>query len=115
MKSSLVTKLESLCDRHEEVSALLSDAETASNPDKFRTLSQEYAQLDEVVRVYSGYRQAQADLAEAQTMLADGDPDVREMAQEEMDSLTQQMTLAEGELQGKRKTDCSQKRGSSST
>ena len=99
MKSSLVTKLESLCDRHEEVSALLSDAETASNPDKFRTLSQEYAQLDEVVRVYSGYRQAQADLAEAQTMLADGDPDVREMAQEEMDSLTQQMTLAEGELQ----------------
>jgi peptide chain release factor 1 len=99
VKSSLVTKLESLCDRHEEVSALLSDAETASNPDKFRTLSQEYAQLDEVVRVYSGYRQAQADLAEAQTMLADGDPDVREMAQEEMDSLTQQMTLAEGELQ----------------
>lgn len=99
MKSSLVTKLESLCDRHEEVSALLSDAETASNPDKFRTLSQEYGQLDEVVRVYSGYRQAQADLAEAQTMLADGDPDVREMAQEEMDSLTQQMTLAEGELQ----------------
>ena len=99
MKSSLVTKLESLCDRHEEVSALLSDAETASNPDKFRTLSQEYAQLDEVVRVYTGYRQAQADLAEAQTMLADGDPDVREMVQEEMDSLTQQMTLAEGELQ----------------
>ena len=99
MKSSLVTKLESLCDRHEEVSALLSDAETASNPDKFRTLSQEYAQLDEVVRVYSGYRQAQTDLAEAQTMLADGNPDVREMAQEEMDSLTQQMTLAEGELQ----------------
>ena len=99
MKSSLVTKLESLCDRHEEVSALLSDAETASNPDKFRILSQEYAQLDEVVRVYSGYRQAQADLAEAQAMLADGDPDVREMAQEEMDSLTQQMTLAEGELQ----------------
>jgi len=99
VKSSLVTKLESLCDRHEEVSALLSDAETASNPDKFRTLSQEYAQLDEVVRVYSGYRQAQTDLAEAQTMLADGDPDVREMAQEEMDSLTQQMTLAEGELQ----------------
>jgi peptide chain release factor 1 len=99
VKSSLVTKLESLCDRHEEVSALLSDAETASNPDKFRTLSQEYAQLDEVVRVYSGYRQAQADLAEAQTMLADGDPEVRERAQAALDSLTQQMTLAEGELQ----------------
>ena len=51
MKSSLVTKLESLCDRHEEVSALLSDAETASDPNKFRSLSQEYSQLDEVVKV----------------------------------------------------------------
>ena len=62
MKSSLVTKLESLCDRHEEVSALLSDAETASDPNKFRSLSQEYSQLDEVVKVYESYRRAQDDL-----------------------------------------------------
>ena len=84
MKSSLVTKLESLSDRHEEVSALLADAETASDPNKFRTLSQEYAQLDEVVKVYDGYRRAQDDLQEARLMLTDADPDVREMAEEEV-------------------------------
>ena len=69
MKTSLVTKLESLCDRHEEVAALLADAETASDPNKFRTLSQEYAQLDDVVKVYDGYRRAKDDLAEAQLMI----------------------------------------------
>ena len=84
MKSSLVTKLESLCDRHEEVSALLSDAETASDPNKFRSLSQEYSQLDEVVKVYESYQRAQDDSAEAQVMLKDADVELREMAEEEI-------------------------------
>ena len=66
MKTSLVTKLESLCDRHEEVAALLADAQTASEPNKFRALSQEYAQLDDVVKVHDGYRRSKDDLAEAQ-------------------------------------------------
>ena len=99
MKTSLVTKLESLCDRHEEVAALLADAETASDPNKFRALSQEYAQLDDVVKVYDGYRRAKDDLAEAQLMLEDSDPDVREMAEEEIGAAGSHMSSAEAELQ----------------
>ena len=94
MKTSLVTKLESLCDRHEEVAALLADAETASDPNKFRALSQEYAQLDDVVKVYDGYRRAKDDLAEAQLMLEDSDPDVREMAEEEIGAAESHMSLS---------------------
>ena len=99
MKSSLVTKLESLCDRHEEVSALLSDAETASDPNKFRSLSQEYSQLDEVVKVYESYRRAQDDSAEAQVMLQDADVELREMAEEEITVAEQHMVASEAELQ----------------
>lgn len=99
MKSSLVTKLESLCDRHEEVSALLSDAETASDPNKFRSLSQEYSQLDEVVKVYESYRRAQDDLVEAQGMLQDADVELREMAEEEIAVAEQHMVASEAELQ----------------
>ena len=99
MKSSLVTKLESLCDRHEEVSALLSDAETASDPNKFRSLSQEYSQLDEVVKVYESYRRAQDDSAEAQVMLQDADVELREMAEEEIAVAEQHMVASEAELQ----------------
>ena len=99
MKSSLITKLESLCDRHEEVSALLSDAETASDPNKFRSLSQEYSQLDEVVKVYESYRRAQGDLVEAQGMLQDADVELREMAEEEISVAEQHMVASEAELQ----------------
>lgn len=99
MKSSLVTKLETLSDRHEEVAALLADADTASDPNKFRVLSQEYAQLDEVVKVYDGYRRAQEDLDEAKLMLSDSDPDVREMAEEEVTMAESFMTTAEADLQ----------------
>ena len=99
MKTSLVTKLESLCDRHEEVAALLSAAETALDPNKFRALSQEYAQLDDVVKVYDGHRRAQDDLAEAQLMLEDSDPDVRQMAEEEIGTAEGHMAAAEAELQ----------------
>ena len=54
------------------------------HPNKFRALSQEYAQLDEVVKVCDGYRRAQDDLDDARLMLTDSDPDLREMAEEEV-------------------------------
>ena len=43
MKSSIVAKLEALYERHEEVQALLGDAATIADQDKFRALSREYA------------------------------------------------------------------------
>ncbi len=43
--SSIVAKLEALYERHEEVQALLGDAATIADQDKFRALSREYAQL----------------------------------------------------------------------
>ena len=80
-------------------STLLADAETASDPNKFRTLSQEYAQLDEVVKVYDGYRRAQDDLEDARLMLTDSDPDLREMAEEEVTAAESFMATAEADLQ----------------
>ena len=45
MKASILGKLDLLAERHEEVGALLSDAETIANQDKYRVLSKEYAEL----------------------------------------------------------------------
>ena len=65
MKASLLTKLETLTDRHEEVSALLGDSEVITDQNRFRDLSREYSPgshdlgvvantADEVVVVYHG-------------------------------------------------------------
>ncbi|GAB5453270.1 MAG: peptide chain release factor 1 [Halioglobus sp.] len=99
MKASLLTKLETLADRHEEVSALLGDGEIISDQDRFRELSQEYAELESVVSCYASYNRVQSDLEEARAMLEDSDADLREMAQEELDSGTEKLSALEAQLQ----------------
>jgi len=99
MKPSLLTKLETLTDRHEEVSAMLSDGETIADQERFRALSREYSELEDVVKCYAAYSRLKQDLDEARQMLEDEDPEVREMAREEVESNTQRMQELELELQ----------------
>ena len=99
MKASLLTKLDTLCDRHEEVSALLGDAETISDQDKFRGLSREFSELEAVVQCYSSYSRVKEDIEEARQMLDDADPDLREMAREELDANEGRLDELETELQ----------------
>lgn len=82
MKPSIVAKLEALHERHEEVQALLGDAGTIADQDRFRALSREYAQLSDVSRCFTDWQQVQEDIETAQMML--DDPEMREMAQDEL-------------------------------
>ncbi len=84
MKQSLLDKLELLSERHEEIATLLSDIETINDQDKFRNLSMEYAQLEEVVKNFETYQQAQQALASAEEMLTEDDAEMRELAEEEI-------------------------------
>lgn len=99
MKASLLGKLETLADRHEELGALLSDSEVIADQNRFRDLSREYAELETVVQCYGRFSQVEADLEEARSLLADGDADMRAMAEEEIASGEQQREALELELQ----------------
>lgn len=99
MKKSVYNKLEVLVERFEEVQALLSDPETISNQDKFKALSKEFSQLEEVTKVFHRYQEAENDFATAEEMLKDDDPDMREMAQEEYKDAKQAVEDLSGELQ----------------
>ena len=52
MNPSLKSKLEQLIDRYDELSALLSDAQTIANQTLFRAYAQEYAEIEAVVLCY---------------------------------------------------------------
>ncbi len=99
MKESINEKLENLSERYAEVGALLSDAETISNQNRFRELSKEYAELEDVVKAYERYRKVRNDIEEARTLLKDGDQDMREMAQEELKTAEALIEPIERELQ----------------
>ena len=83
MKASIKTKLENLSERFEEIAALLSQPEVQSDQNQFRSLSQEYAQIDPLVSCYKQYQENEDNLDAAIEMSKDSDPELREMAKEE--------------------------------
>lgn len=99
MKDSIRFKLESLDERYQEVSALLSEQEIISDQNKFRELSKEYAELEPVVLCFRRYLLLRQDMAEAREMLKDSDPDMREMAQLALDEALEQEEPLTAELQ----------------
>jgi len=99
MKDSINNKLENLAERLEEINYLLSSPDVINDQNKFRTLSQEHAQLGPVVSCFDNYKTTQGDVAEAKRMLDDDDKDMREMAKEELKEANAQLEKLEAELQ----------------
>jgi peptide chain release factor 1 len=99
MKASILSKLDHLSERYEEVGALLSDGDIISDQNRFRTLSKEYAELEPLVKTYASYKEVVGNIEEAKLLLKDSDTDMREMAQEEMRSGETQRHELELEIQ----------------
>ena len=71
MKESIYNKLQNLADHFEEVGALLGDPEVISDQNRFRSLSQEYAQLNPVISSFREYKETLESMESAQEMLKD--------------------------------------------
>ena len=97
MKPSVLDKLQSLSERLEEVTALLSTPEATTDINRFRQLNQEHAELTPVVEAYRQYRQAESDLADAEDMLAD--PEMKDFAAEEIEAAKAKIETLDTELQ----------------
>ncbi len=97
MKTSIVAKLEALQERHEEVEAMLGDAGVIADQERFRALSREYAQLTDVSNCFRQWQQVQEDIETAELLLAD--PEMRDMAQEELNESRTRSEELEQQLQ----------------
>jgi len=84
VKESIKHKLETLVERYEEISGLLSEPETMADQNKFRSLSQEYAQLEPVVINFNAYKNSLTVIDDAKIMMEEDDAEMREMAKEEL-------------------------------
>ena len=85
MMPSIRRKLDVLAERRQEVAMLLAQPEVLDDAAKFRDLSREYAQLEPISQSLQAYDDAGAALAAAEAMLAE--PDMRDLAQSEIDAL----------------------------
>jgi peptide chain release factor 1 len=97
MKDTLRHQLDRLGLRLAELDASLADNAVASDIKRFRALSKEQADVAEVVGLYRRYLQREEDLDVAQGLLEE--PDMAEMAREEISQAEADMAQLQAELQ----------------
>lgn len=97
MNPSIITKLDVLQERYEEIEALLADPSVITDQNHFRALSKEYAQLTDIVKCFVQWRQLKEDISTAEQMLAD--PEMSEMAADELDAAKTEIESVETQLQ----------------
>ncbi|MBT4837349.1 MAG: peptide chain release factor 1 [Methylococcales bacterium] len=99
MKQSIITKLESMSARHEEIAALLSEPEIQSDQDKFKALSQEYSQLTDIVEKFNQHNEAMEQMESAKILMDDDDPEMRQLAKDDIQEAKLNVTEIEQQLQ----------------
>ena len=97
MKPFLRHRLERFATRLGELEFLLSREDIMSDMSQFLLLSREHSQVTQTAGRFKRYLQREADLASAEEML--GDPDMAELAQEEITGAHAELTQLEDELQ----------------
>ena len=98
MNPSLIDKLAGLHERYVEVGALLAEPEIASDPSRIRSLAKEHSELGPIVECFVKYNSTIESIEDAREFLAGTDPDMRALAQEEIDAAQIRRSSLESEL-----------------
>ena len=84
----MIDRLTGVEDRFLEVEKLLSDPDIIQDRKAYQKYSREHADLNKIVTVYRKYKQTLIELDESMELLKDKDPDIKEMARDEVEALT---------------------------
>jgi peptide chain release factor 1 len=96
---SLFPKLEEVEKRFEDISSRLSDASLLSNQKEYNKVSKEFSDLKPVVEKFRELKKISQELDESYELSKADDEEIAAMAKAEVQTLTEQKELLEGELQ----------------
>lgn len=97
--NSLLDKLETLRCRFEEVALLITDPSIIVDQKRYVKLTKEYKDLEKIVEAKKVYEQHLNTITDAKEMLdTETDPEMREIAKEELDASTQAIPQIEEEI-----------------
>ena len=97
MKSSMQNKLSNLSKRIEELNVELSQQDATKDMERFKKISKEHSDILPVVDIYKDYLKFDKDISDAKEML--NDPEMKTLAQSEIDNGKEQLERIEKELQ----------------
>lgn len=92
----MFAKLEEVERRFHEVERKLQDGSISAG--QLRELSKEHADLQEIVKVYSEYKETESGIASAKELLEDDDDEMRQAAKDEIAQLTPRLEELKQEL-----------------
>jgi peptide chain release factor 1 len=84
----MIDRLTGVEDRFLEVEKRLSDPDIIQDREAYQKYTREHADLSKIVTVYRKYKKTLMELDESMELLRDKDPDIKEMARDEVDALT---------------------------
>ncbi|GGD43212.1 peptide chain release factor 1 [Pseudoxanthomonas indica] len=96
MTPTLRRKLEALAERREELERLLAEPDVVADNTRFRNLSREFSQLEPIATALADEARAKGDLASAQAMR--GDPDLGDLAEEEITAAQARLAQLEDDM-----------------
>ena len=99
MKASIESKLDILVDRYEEIGLLLSDPSVIGNQEKFRALSTEFSEIDQLVSNYKTLISKKNERIELSLLMKDSDPEIKSLAVSEDLGLEKEISDLEKVLQ----------------
>jgi peptide chain release factor 1 len=91
-------KLDELEKHFEELTAQMADPAVISDGDQYRKVTKAHSDLSEVVAKYREYRNAASQLDQARAMMAEPDPELRDLAQLEIERLEPEIAQIEQDL-----------------
>jgi peptide chain release factor 1 len=94
----MFAKLESIESRYLELEKELSGPDVLLDQERYRKLAKAHAGLAEVVSVYRRFKKLKEDLEENKLLMEDGDPELRELAEQEIKSLDETLPILEQDL-----------------
>lgn len=98
-ESNLLERLDGLVSRFEEVGTLITDPAVIADMKRFIKLTKEYKDLDSIMKVRQEYIQMLDGIEEAKAILgSEQDPEMREMAKEELDTCQSRLPELEEEI-----------------
>jgi peptide chain release factor 1 len=91
-------RLDQLEARYEDLGRQLSDPNIVSDQENYRKVSKQHRDMEPTVEKFREFRKLNTAISDAKTMLAESDPDIREMAQAELNELEPQLAAVEADL-----------------
>jgi peptide chain release factor 1 len=91
-------RLEQIAARYEELGREMASDEVVNDHERYQKIAKQHRDLEPVVDAFRDYQRTKQGIADAQSMLAETDPDIRAMAQDELTQLEERLPKIEEDL-----------------